>query len=132
RPTVVESSDERCEIRIPLSWRTRNHLGSMYFGALFIGADTAAALMAMKAVGGRAKRFSILFKDAQAEFFKRAEADVHVTCEQSRETANLTRKAAASGERESLPIHVVATFPKVFGSEPVASFTLMLSVKRKE
>jgi hypothetical protein len=34
RPQVVEMGDDRCVIRIPLRRRTRNHLGSMYFGAL--------------------------------------------------------------------------------------------------
>src|SRR5256885_16138001 len=73
RPVVVELTDERCEIRIPLGWRTRNHLGSMYFGALCTGADAAAAVIGLKAVERQRERFSNLFKDVRAEFFKRAE-----------------------------------------------------------
>lgn len=131
RPRVVDLTAERCEIVLPLSWRTRNHLRSMYFGALCTGADAAAALIglqASRAVGGRV---AVIFKDMQAEFFKRAEADVHFACEQGREISDLIANADASGERQNLPIHVVATVPKLFGSEPVARFTLTLSVKRR-
>src|SRR4051794_12547209 len=36
-PSIVELSDRRCVIRVPLNRRTRNHLGSMYFGTLAVG-----------------------------------------------------------------------------------------------
>ena len=63
---------------------------------------------------------------------KRAEADVHFACEQGREISDLIATADASGERQNLPVHVVATVPKLFASDPVARFTLTLSVKRRE
>jgi acyl-coenzyme A thioesterase PaaI-like protein len=131
RPTVVELTDERCEIRIPLSWRTRNHLRSMYFGALCTGADAAAAVIGLRAVEEQRDKFSILFKDVRAEFFKRAEGDTHFVCEQGREILALLERARVSGERESLPVEVVATVPKLLGTDPVARFTLTLSVKRR-
>ena len=131
RPIVVSLTEERCEIRLPLSWRTRNHLGSMYFGALWTGADAAAALIGLKVAQELSESLSFIFKDAQGEFLKRPEADVHFACEQGREIRQLFETANASGERENLPIHVVATVPTVFGSEPVARFTLTLSVKKK-
>jgi acyl-coenzyme A thioesterase PaaI-like protein len=131
RPRVVDLTDERCEIVVPLSWRTRNHLRSMYFGALCTGADAAAALAALRASRRAGGRVAVVFKDVQAEFLKRAEADVHFACDQSREILTLIEKADASGERENLPVRVVATVPKLFGSEPVARFTLTLSVKRR-
>jgi acyl-coenzyme A thioesterase PaaI-like protein len=131
RPSVVEMTDERCEIVVPLNWRTRNHLRSMYFGALCTGADAAAALFALKTSARAGGSFGIVFKDVSGEFLKRAESDVHFVCDQGREILALMEKAAASGERENLPIHVVATVPKLLGPEPVARFTLTLSVKRR-
>ena len=131
RPRVVDLTDERCEIVVPLSWRTRNHLRSMYFGALCTGADAAAALAALRASRRAGGRVAVVFKDLQAEFVKRAEEDVHFACDQSREILALVEKADASGERENLPVRVVATVPKLSGSEPVARFTLTLSVKRR-
>lgn len=131
RPAVVDLSDERCEIRVPLDWRTRNHLRSMYFGALCTGADAAAALIGLQASRKAGGGIAVIFKDVQGEFFKRAEADVHFSCEQGREIVELLGKAKASGQRENLPVEVVATVPTLFGSEPVARFVLTLSVKRR-
>lgn len=131
RPRVVDLTGERCEIVVPLSWRTRNHLRSMYFGALCTGADAAAALAALRASRKAGGRVAIVFKDMQAEFLKRAEADVHFACEQGWEISELIEKADASGERQNLPVRVFATVPTLFGSEPVARFTLTLSVKRR-
>ena len=131
RTRVVDVTDERCEICVPLSWRTRNHLRSMYFGALCIGADAAAALIGLRASRKAGGRVAVIFKDMQAEFVKRAEADVHFACEQGREISELIAKADATGERQNLPVHVVATVPKLLAAEPVARFTLTLSVKRR-
>ena len=44
--SVVEFNERCCVAKIPLTWRTKNHLGSMYFGALAIGADVAGGLAA--------------------------------------------------------------------------------------
>ena len=131
RPSVVELTEERCEIRVPLSRRTRNHLGSMYFGALCTGADAAAAIIGLKVSQGLGDRISFIFKDVQAEFLKRSEADVHFSCTEGRAIRQLLEKAGASGERENLPVHVVATVPTLLGSEPVARFTLTLSLKKR-
>ena len=120
RPRVVNLTGERCEIVVPLSRRTRNHLRSMYFGALCTGADAAAALAALRASRKTGGRIAVIFKDMQAEFLKRPEADVHFACEQGQEISELIEKADASGERLNLPVRVVATVPKVLGSEPVA------------
>jgi acyl-coenzyme A thioesterase PaaI-like protein len=132
RPQVVELSDERCVLRVPLTWRTRNHLRSMYFGALCTGADAAAALLGLETIRRAPGRMHFLFKDVRAEFLKRAEGDVHFACAQGSEIRALIEKASASGERENLPIHVTATVPSLLGDEPVARFTLTLSVKRKD
>ena len=131
RPRVLELSAERCEIVVPLSWRTRNHLRSMYFGALCTGADAAAALAGIEASRKAGGRVAVIFKDMRAEFLKRAEADVHFACEQGREIRDLIEWADASGERQNLPVRVVATVPSLLGSDPVALFTMTLSVKRK-
>lgn len=129
-PSVVSLSEEACELRVPLSRRTRNHLGSMYFGALCTGADAAAALLGLTVSRGL-RGISFVFKDVHGEFLKRPEADVHFFCSEGGEIRRLLEKANASGERESFPIHVIATVPSLFGEEPVARFTLTLSVKRK-
>ncbi len=130
RPVITEISAERAVVRIPLRRRTKNHHGSMYFGALSIGADCAAGALAMHLMRQRPERISMIFGDFSAEFHKRAEGDVEFCCNQGREIAELVAQAAASEERVAMPVNVVATVPEL-DSEPVATFRLTLSLKKR-
>lgn len=131
-PSVVELSDEKCVVKVPLSRRTRNHLRSMYFGALAAGADCAGGLIAMRLIQTEGEgKVSLIFKDFHADFLKRAEGDVHFTCTQGSEIQALVRKTIESGERENLAVQVTATVPSKMGEDPVARFTLTLSLKRR-
>jgi acyl-coenzyme A thioesterase PaaI-like protein len=128
--SVAEISPERMVVRIPLRRRTRNHLGSMYFGALCIGADCAPGAFAMYLIRQQPARISMVFKDFQAEFLKRAEGDVDFCCNQGKEIAELVAQAAASGERVERQVEVIATVPSL-SDEPVARFKLTLSLKKR-
>ncbi len=129
-PRVVSVDDEVCEVKIPLGWRSRNHVGSMYFGALCAGADVAGGLFAARLITSRHRRVQLLFADLRAEFLKRADGDVHFRCRDGRRIAEAVRRADETGERVTLPVEVVATVPARYGDEPVARFTLGLSLKR--
>ncbi len=131
-PKVTELSSERCVIQVPLNRRTKNHLNSMYFGVLAAGADCAGGLIAMRQIQEEGNLVSLVFKDFQANFLKRAEGDTLFTCEDGEAIRKLVHKATESGERESMPVRVVATVPSKLGTQPVAEFTLTLSLKRKK
>lgn len=130
-PRVEALDDERCEISIRLRWRSRNHVGSMYFGALCAGADLAAGLSAARLIRERHPRVSLIFADVRGEFLKRADGDVRFACADGLRIAAAVTSADASGERVTLPVEVVATVPSKYGDEPVARFTLGLSLKRR-
>jgi len=102
----------------------------MYFGALSAGADCAAGLYAMNLIEKRSERILLIFKDLKAEFLKRAEGDVYFHCDQGREIAGLVAEAAQSDERVDMPVHVEARVPSQC-DDPVAKFTLTLSLKKK-
>jgi acyl-coenzyme A thioesterase PaaI-like protein len=128
--SVAEISPERMVVRIPLQRRTKNHLGSMYFGALCIGADCAPGAFAMYLIRQQPARISMVFKDFQAEFLKRAEGDVDFICDQGKEISALVALAAASDERVEKQVDVIATAPSL-SEEPVARFKLTLSLKKQ-
>ena len=121
-PSVIRLDDRRCEVKIPLNYLTRNHLKSMYFGTLAIGADCAGGLLAMHLIGKTGKRVSIIFKDFQAEFLKRPEADTHFTCSDGAKVHRAIRQAIRTGGRVNVPLTILATVPKRFGRRPVAPF----------
>lgn len=131
RPSIVAIDENRCVVRIPLSWRTRNHLRSMYFGALCMGADVAGGLIAFHLMRQRKVSVSFVFKDVRAEFLKRPEGDVHFTCDDGAVIQELMRRTIESGERQEAKVRVVATVPEKLGDEPVANFELTLSLKKR-
>jgi acyl-coenzyme A thioesterase PaaI-like protein len=132
RPSVVELSEARCVIRVPLRRWTRNHLGSMYFGALAIGADCAGGLLAMDQIKRSGGKVSLVFKAFQATFLKRPESDVYFICEGGEAIRDQVRRALDSEDRITEPMAIQAAVKTPDGSfEPVAEFTLELSLKRK-
>ena len=130
--SILEVNDERCEIVIPLNWRTRRRdIGAMYLGTLCMGADVASGLISFHLVRTRKLRMNFIFKDMKAEFLKRAEDDVHFSCDEGANIVALVDRAMASGEREETTVNVIARVPTKLGDEPAARFAMTLSVKKK-
>jgi Domain of unknown function (DUF4442) len=133
RPKVLELTEDRCVIRVPLNWITRRRdIHAMYLGTLCMGADVAAGLITFRLVLERRLPITLIFKDMKADFLKRAEGDVLFTNDDGPVIQDLVRRTMESGEREEATVHVTATVPSKMGDEPVATFALTLSVKRKE
>jgi hypothetical protein len=130
-PSVITVGLERTEIVIPLQRRTRNHLHSMYFGALAIGADLAGGLLFMNLMHKSKLKASFVFKDMTAQFLKRADGDVHFVSDSGRNVQDLVDRVLASPDRQETTVEIKALVPKKYGDEPVAIFKLTLSVKRK-
>ena len=131
RPSVVAIDEKKIVVKVPLRRRTKNHLNSIYFGTLCIGADCTGGLLAMKFIEARPERISLVFKDFKAEFLKRAEDDTFFICDQGREISALVERASRSSERQEMEVSIRATVPSKFGDEAVAEFTMTLSLKRK-
>ena len=131
QPTVVSLTPDACEVRIPLNYWTRNHLKSMYFGTLAIGADCSGGVLALKNIEelSKGKKVGLIFKDFQANFKKRAEADVHFHCKDGPAIRKILQKTLKTGERVDTPLKIWATTPKISGDEKVAEFILTLSLK---
>lgn len=130
-PKVLEADDQRTVLKVPLNFRTKNHLGAMYFGALAIGAELCIAMLAVKKIQESGERIDFLFKDFKANFLKRAEGDVHFICEQAAVVVEQINTAKTSEERINRTMTAYAIVPSVSETERVAEFELTLSVKRR-
>ncbi len=131
RPTVVKLTEETTIIKIPFKRRNKNHLKSMYFGALAVGADVASGVLAMHLIRKSGRNISLVFKDFKADFLKRPEGDTHFTCDDGLAVKNLIDVATKTGERVNMQLKITATVPEISGDEPVAEFILTLSLKDK-
>ena len=101
RPRLMALDDDRCVVRIPLRRRTRNHIKSMYFGALAVGADLACGMFALEQARRRGAKVSLLFKDMRGEFLKRAEGHVHFTCAEGAAVRTMLDETMRTGQRVS-------------------------------
>ncbi|HDR03638.1 MAG TPA: DUF4442 domain-containing protein [Candidatus Marinimicrobia bacterium] len=128
-PRVLELNANRCEILIPFRNRVKNHVRSMYFGALAVGADLAGGLIAMEAIARSRKKVNLLFKDIQGDFLRRVEGDAVFSCEDGPLIQEMLAETLANGQRVNNPVTILVKTPKISGDDIVARFVLTLSLK---
>src|SRR3990167_5582776 len=126
---ITELNNARCVVKIPFKAENKNHLNSMYFGSLAIGADAAGGLLAFHKIMHTGKNISLVFKDFHADFLRRPEQDVFFTCEEGLIIDNLIMETIKTGERVSKPVTITATTTYEGKTEEVAKFVLTLSLK---
>ncbi|NLS12540.1 DUF4442 domain-containing protein [Vibrio sp. SM6] len=129
RPKLVSLTDESVTVMIPLRSRTKNHLGSLYFGALAIGADVAGGFLAMNKAQQCGKKISLAFKGMTADFLKRPEANVYFHCGDGLLIDEMLAEAIATGQRINQAVTITAKCPSLHGDEVMAHFSLVLSIK---
>ncbi|WP_100752345.1 DUF4442 domain-containing protein [Vibrio salilacus] len=130
RPKLLQLDSNRVEVKIPLKRRTKNHLNSMYFGVLAVGADVAGGFMAMNKAQQCGQKVSLAFKAVDGQFLKRPEADVHFICEDGPLIDEMLAETFKTGERVNQAVKITAICPSLHGDEPMAEFMLTLSLKK--
>ena len=131
RPKIVDVNAEGVTLFMPLDRRTRNHVRSMYIGAMVVGVDMVTGFTALLKIRESKRNVILIFKDLKANFLKRAEGDIHYICSEGKAIAAAVEETIRTGDRVNLPVPVIATVPDKFGGEPVAEFIITLSMKEK-
>lgn len=124
----VEHLDgDRSELSMPFTARARNHVGSIYLGALLIHAEVTMALYALSLC--RPPAFRVLVKKNEAEFFARATGTVRATCVPTvDEKAALEKcRALAAGDKGEAWVSVTT---KAEDAAPICTVRFLVSVKR--
>ena len=129
RPKVVHLDDSSVHILIKLNRRTKNHLNSMYLGALVIGADIASGYLAIEKTGSLDSKVSLVFKNMNSDFLKRADTNVIFACEMGQEIDSMIKETLSTGERVNKPIEVIA-YSEQDRKNIFAKFMLTLSLKK--
>lgn len=130
-PSVVQLDDDRCVIRVPLNWRTKNHLRVMYLGCMVAGADLAGGVMAMRCIRAADCQIDLLFKNMKADFLRRADGDAHFICESGAAVAAAVQEAVQTGQRVNIPLPIHVTVPSQSPDRVVAEFEMTLTLKRR-
>lgn len=128
--TITELSEHRTVVKIPLNWRTKNHLNSLYFGSMAVGADVTAGLYASLLIKQLGKKVHLSFKDFNANFLKRSMSDTFFVAENNQEVKKLVEEVIEfPGVRKNLAIPIYATTNLDESEARVADFVLTLSLK---
>src|SRR5690554_4067606 len=93
KPRLLHLDEESAKVRIKLRRRTKNHLKSMYFGSLAVGADVAAGLHAFYFAETSGVKVSFAFKAMKAEFLKRATSDVYFNSDEGQKVKKVFDEA---------------------------------------
>lgn len=128
RPKLMHLDEKSCQVRIKLRRRTKNHLKSMYFGSLAVGADVAAGLHAYYFAENSGVKVSFAFKAVKAEFLMRAMTDVIFESKDGSIVEEAFQEAMKTKERVNQWVKVEA---KNTDKEVVAVFDMEISVKVK-
>ena len=114
------------KVNIKLNRRTKNHLNSMYFGALAVGADVAGGIHAFYFANSYSTKVSFAFKGMNCEFLKRAESDCIFISEDGKKVENAILLSIKTKERvnETTRVSVYNNL-----NELVATFEMIVSVK---
>ena len=126
RPQLLEIDEEQVKLKIRLRRRTKNHLNSMYFAALAVGADVAGGIQVFYFAEKHGKKVSFAFKGMNAQFLKRAETDTFFESNQGAVIVAALKKSIETGERVNDIVTVIA---KNTQGEIVATFEMGISLK---
>ncbi|GIV31296.1 MAG: hypothetical protein KatS3mg029_0647 [Saprospiraceae bacterium] len=98
---VIHADEDRCQVRIPFTWRTQNPFRSIYFAALAGAGELATGTLANMARLGRGD-ISMLVLEQRAEFLKKANTAVVFSCDQGAAVRNVVGEAVATGEPRTI------------------------------
>lgn len=128
KPKLVKLDDQMVVVSIRLRRRSRNHLNSMYFGILAVGADVAAGMHVFYFCDQLNVQPAFAFKSMKADFLKRAESSVEFRCLDGELIRQTVTEAIASKERQN---RIVAVNAYNALNEIVATFEMEVSLKVK-
>jgi Domain of unknown function (DUF4442) len=132
RPRVVEISDQRAMVMIKLNHRSRNHVHSMYFGAICTGVDLVPGLIALRLINQSREKITFVFKDFKADFLHRMESNVYFICDEGHLIQAAIQRAIETNERQNVTLNVTTIVPDKFGDEPTGKFEITISMKKSQ
>lgn len=99
KPRVVELTPERSIVRVKLNYITRNHVGSMYFGALAMGAELSIGVKVFEKIQMQKAPVNFLFKDFDCQFHRKAQTDVDFCFLNIKAVEELIERVITTGEK---------------------------------
>ncbi|MEM1321064.1 MAG: DUF4442 domain-containing protein [Bacteroidota bacterium] len=125
---VKSCTYQRSEITLPYGWRTQNPYKSIYFAAQAGAAELSTGVLASLAIQNRGCRISMLVRQIECEFVKKANSLTTYTCEDGEAVLETIQKAIDTGEGHT--VTMTSTGVQTNG-EVVSQFKVTWSFKVK-
>ncbi len=93
RVTYVANDFREIRVDVPLSWRTRNYVGTIFGGSLYGAVDPFYMIMLIKILG---PEYTVWDKAATIRFLKPGRTTLHATFRISEDETDLIRKELAA------------------------------------
>lgn len=124
RITYIADDFHEVRIRLPLSWRTRNAVGTIFGGSMYGAVDPVYMIMLIRLLG---PEYIVWDKAAEIRFLKPGRATLYATFKIGEDELGEIRKATADG-----PVDRVLKVDLVDGAGvPHAAVTKTIYVRRK-
>jgi hypothetical protein len=94
RVTYIAGDFREIRIRLPLSWRTRNYVGTIFGGSLYGSVDPIYMIMLIQLLG---PKYIVWDKAAEIRFLKPGRTTLHATFRIEEEELDAIRKATEEG-----------------------------------
>jgi Domain of unknown function (DUF4442) len=95
RVTYIADDLREVRVRLPLSWRTRNYVGTIYGGSMYGAVDPFFMIMLIRLLG---RDYVVWDKAATVKFRKPGRSTLYATMRIEDAELAAIREAAASGE----------------------------------
>ncbi len=122
-------SIEPARVAVPLNFLTKNHLRTMYFGALAMGAELSVSVPILEAMFIYKKPISFIFKDFKCNFLKRADTSVIFEFSDVELCRRVIQQAVTSGDRINHTFSGKA-YSKNDHANVFMTFDITVSIKR--
>ena len=123
---VREVSDHRTVLSLRHGWINQNPFGSVYFGVLVMGGELATGIPLYRAVSRSGRRVSMLVKEQQAAFHKKATGRIRFVFEDDGSVARHLDAAVQTGRKQVFDLRSEAYNE---AGEKVATFVFRWSIK---
>ena len=94
RVTYIAADFHEMRVRLPLSWRTRNYVGTIFGGSLYGAVDPIFMIMLIQLLG---REFIVWDKSAEIRFLKPGRTTLHATFKIEEEELEAIRKGTEAG-----------------------------------
>lgn len=125
---VVDADENKCSVKIPYKWFSKNPFKSTYFACLSMAAEMSTGVLALAHIYNRKPAVSMLVSNIEGSFKKKATGITVFTCENGLVIKQTIEEAVKSGEGK---IVTARSYGRNEAGEIVAEFAVTWSFKVK-